>query len=176
MTVSKQQPGSFFFITGGARSGKSRYAQELALQWSQQPVYIATARAWDDEFKQRIKRHQQDRDERWTSLEEEKYISRLSLQNKVVVIDCVTLWLTNFFAGHKSDIDKCLSACKKEVDAWQQMTNRFIIVSNEIGMGIHAETPIGRRFTDLQGWINQYIAQKADSAVLMVSGLPLKLK
>jgi adenosylcobinamide kinase/adenosylcobinamide-phosphate guanylyltransferase len=169
-------PSGFVFITGGARSGKSRYAQELALQWSAQPVYIATARAWDDEFKQRIQRHREDRDERWTSLEEEKFISRLSLQNKVVVIDCITLWLTNFFADSGSDVDECLRQCKKEVDAWQQMNNRFIIVSNEIGMGIHAETAIGRRFTDLQGWMNQYIAQKADEVVLMVSGLPLKVK
>lgn len=171
MTQSSKR-GSFFFITGGARSGKSRYAQELALQWSPQPVYIATARAWDDEFKQRIKRHQQDRDERWTSLEEEKYISKLPLENKVIVIDCITLWLTNFFVDNKD----CLDACKQEVDAWQQMNNRFIIVSNEIGMGVHAETEVGRRFTDLQGWINQYIAQKAGEAVLMVSGLPLKIK
>ncbi len=172
----RRGPGSFFFITGGARSGKSRYAQELALQWSQQPVYIATARAWDDEFKQRIKRHQQDRDERWTSLEEEKYISKLSLENKVIVIDCITLWLTNFFVDHKSKIDDCLTACKQEVDAWLTMNNRFIIVSNEIGMGIHAETEAGRRFTDLQGWMNQYIAERAEEAVLMVSCIPLKIK
>lgn len=169
-------PGSFFFITGGARSGKSRHAQELALQWSRNPVYIATARAWDDEFKQRIQRHRQDRDERWTSLEEEKYISKLSLENKVVVIDCITLWLTNFFVDLKSDVDHCLEACKAEVDAWQQMNNSFIIVSNEIGMGIHAETATGRKFTDLQGWMNQYVAQKAVNAVLMVSGLAIKIK
>ena len=166
----------FFFITGGARSGKSRYAQELALQWSQQPVYVATARAWDENFRERIKRHQQDRDERWTSLEEEKFISRLSLQNQVVVIDCITLWLTNFFVDHKNNIDACLESCKQEVDAWQQMNTEFIIVSNEIGMGVHAETEIGRRFTDLQGWMNQYIAQKSNGVVLMVSGLPLTVK
>jgi adenosylcobinamide kinase/adenosylcobinamide-phosphate guanylyltransferase len=139
-------------------------------------VYIATARAWDDEFKQRIKRHQQDRDERWTSMEEEKYISKLSLENKVIVIDCITLWLTNFFVDHKSKIEDCLVDCKQEVGAWATMNNRFIIVSNEIGMGIHAETEVGRRFTDLQGWMNQYIAERAQEAVLMVSGIPLKIK
>src|ERR1700754_2431049 len=168
MTRNRIGPGNFFFITGGARSGKSRYAQELALQWSQSPVYIATARAWDDEFRQRIKRHQQDRDERWTAVEEEKYISRVSLDNKVVVIDCITLWLTNFFVDAKNNIDQCLADCKKEIDAWQKMNTEFIIVSNEIGMGIHAETEIGRKFTDLQGWVNQYIAQKSAGAVLMV--------
>jgi adenosylcobinamide kinase/adenosylcobinamide-phosphate guanylyltransferase len=172
----RRGPGSFFFITGGARSGKSRYAQALALQWSQSPVYVATARAWDDNFRERIKRHQQDRDERWTSVEEEKYISRVPLDNKVVVIDCITLWLTNFFVDAKNNIDQCLDDCKKEIDAWKKMNAEFIIVSNEIGMGIHAETEIGRRFTDLQGWINQYIAQQSDGAVLMVSGLPLTVK
>src|SRR5688572_16443930 len=167
---------SFLFITGGARSGKSRYAQQQALQRSDSPVYVATARAWDDNFRERIKRHQQDRDERWTSLEEEKFISRLSLENKVVVIDCITLWLTNFFVDHKNNIDQCLAACKEEIDAWKKMKTEFIIVSNEIGMGVHAETEIGRRFTDLQGWVNQYIAQRSDSAVLMISGLPLTVK
>lgn len=174
--IQSKGPGNIFFITGGARSGKSRYAQELALQWSPQPVYIATARAWDDNFRERIKRHREDRDERWTSIEEEKYISKLALTNKVVVIDCITLWLTNFFVDYKNDIDKCLSACKEEIDEWQKMNNEFIVVSNEIGMGVHAATEIGRQFTDLQGWINQYIALRSSGAVLMVSGLPLTLK
>ncbi len=172
----RRGPGSFTFITGGARSGKSRYAQQLALELSPQPVYVATARAWDDNFRERIRRHRQERDERWTSIEEEKYISRLSLQDKVVVIDCITLWLTNFFVDHKNNIDQCLAACKEEVDAWEKTGNRYIIVSNEIGMGVHADTEIGRRFTDLQGWINQYIAQKAETAVLMVSGIAVKIK
>ena len=98
-------------ITGGARSGKSRYAQELALQLSGNPVYVATARNWDGELNQRIQRHQKERDERWTSIEEEKNISSLGLENKVVVMDCVTLWLTNFFVDNKNDIDKCLEEC-----------------------------------------------------------------
>ena len=161
------------FITGGARSGKSRYAQELALQLSEHPVYVATARHWDDDFEQRIQRHKNDRDERWTTIEEEKHISRLFLAGKVVVVDCVTLWLTNFFTDDK---DNCLDACKQEIDALDTVNNTFIIVSNELGMGLHAETAVGRQFTDLQGWLNQYIAAKANKAVLMVSGIPLMLK
>lgn len=164
------------FITGGARSGKSRYAQELALQLSHSPVYVATARHWDADFEKRIQRHQQDRDERWTSVEEEKYISKLPLSKKVVVVDCVTLWLTNFFVDNKNDIDSCLADCKKEMDELAKKDNTYIIISNEIGMGVHAETEIGRKFTDLQGWINQYIAQKATRVVLMVSGIPVVIK
>lgn len=164
------------FITGGARSGKSRYAQELALQYSDRPVYVATARIWDEEFRQRIDRHRQERDERWTSMEEEKQLSRLPLEGRVAVIDCVTLWITNFFTDLRYDIDACLAACRQEIDALAMQDAVLIVISNEIGMGMHADTPAGRKFTDLQGWVNQYMAAKADQAIFMVSGIPLTLK
>lgn len=163
-------------ITGGARSGKSRQAQELALKLSNNPVYVATARQWDDEFRDRVRRHQQDRDERWTSIEEEKFLSRLNLKERTVVIDCVTLWITNFFVDLRYDIDACLTACKAEVEGLRGSDANIIIVTNEIGMGVHAETEIGRKFTDLQGWVNQYIASRADEVVLMVSGIAVRIK
>jgi len=163
------------YITGGVRSGKSRYAQEMALSLSEHPVYLATARKWDDDFKERIRHHQSDRDERWTSIEEEKYFSRLDLDDRVVVIDCVTLWLTNFFVDNGNDIQQCLSACEQEIMLLKQRPGVFIIISNEIGMGMHADTAIGRKFADLQGWTNQLIARQADEAIFMVSGRPLKL-
>jgi adenosylcobinamide kinase/adenosylcobinamide-phosphate guanylyltransferase len=172
----KADKARIVFITGGARSGKSRYAQELALQLSHSPVYVATARQWDSDFQQRIQRHQHDRDERWTSIEEEKNISRLDLVNKVAVIDCVTLWLTNFFIDNKYDIDQCLAECKQEILQLQQQAGTFIIISNEIGMGVHAETAIGRKFTDLQGWVNQHLAALADKVVFMVSGIAMEIK
>ncbi|AXY77227.1 bifunctional adenosylcobinamide kinase/adenosylcobinamide-phosphate guanylyltransferase [Paraflavitalea soli] len=175
MPINDQQPG-IIFITGGARSGKSRYAQDLALQLSSSPTYVATARQWDGDFQQRIKRHQDDRDERWTSVEQEKYISQLDLNDKVAVIDCVTLWLTNFFIDNKYDIDLCLAECKLEIQQLLEQTGTFIIISNEIGMGVHAETDIGRKFTDLQGWVNQYIAAEAHKVVFMVSGIPMVIK
>lgn len=163
-------------ITGGARSGKSRHAQELALQLSDQPVYMATARNWDSEFDRRIRRHRQERDERWTSIEEEKQISRPDIAGKVVVIDCITLWLTNYFVDHKNEVDKCLAEARQEIDRLLQHEGQFILITNEIGMGVHADTEVGRKFTDLQGWINQYIAQKADQVILMVSGIPVTIK
>jgi len=171
-----QQRPRLIFITGGARSGKSRHAQELALQWSDNPVYVATARQFDEEFKQRVRRHQQERDHRWTSLEEEKYLSRLDLAGKVVVIDCITLWLTNFFIDLRYDVDACLEACREEIDTLCRQNALLLIVSNEIGMGVHAETEMGRKFTDLQGWMNQYIASRAATVLLMVSGIPLTVK
>jgi adenosylcobinamide kinase/adenosylcobinamide-phosphate guanylyltransferase len=164
------------FITGGARSGKSRYAQQLALSRSGSPVYVATARIWDAEFRQRVDRHQQDRDGRWTLLEEEKCLSRLPLAGKVAVIDCITLWITNFFSDLKYDVEACLAACEEEIGGLLRQDTQLIVISNEIGMGLHAETISGRKFTDLQGWINQSLAAKADEVIFMVSGLPLKVK
>jgi len=175
MVQDNTRPG-IIFITGGARSGKSRYAQELALSLSDAPVYLATARHWDDDFEKRIQRHQSERDQRWTSIEAEKHISQMQLTGKVVVVDCVTLWLTNFFTDTKCDIDSSLQQGKEEIDALDTNSTTFIIISNEIGMGMHADTEAGRKFTDLQGWMNQYIAQKANKVIFMVSGLPLSIK
>ena len=84
-------------ITGGQRSGKSRYAEELALSLADNPVYVATAHVWDEEFRERVRRHQERRGPQWTNIEEEKFLSRHDLTGRVAVIDCVTLWLTNFF-------------------------------------------------------------------------------
>nr|WP_315825031.1 bifunctional adenosylcobinamide kinase/adenosylcobinamide-phosphate guanylyltransferase [Paraflavitalea speifideiaquila] len=109
-------------------------------------------------------------------MEEEKQLSKLDLNDKVAVIDCVTLWLTNFFVDNKYDIDQCLAECKQEIQQLMQQSGTFIIISNEIGMGVHAETAIGRKFTDLQGWMNQYLAAQARKVVFMVSGIPMEIK
>ena len=165
-----------WYITGGERSGKSRYAQELALQHSATPLYIATSRIWDDDFKNRVNRHISERDERWTTVEEEKQISKINLEGKVAVMDCVTLWLTNFYTDTKYDLEKSLQEAKAEFDKMSETKGTLIIISNELGMGVHAETHIGRKFVELQGWMNQYIAAKADKAFLMISGIPVQLK
>ncbi|KQO33000.1 adenosylcobinamide kinase/adenosylcobinamide phosphate guanyltransferase [Flavobacterium sp. Leaf82] len=166
-----------YLITGGERSGKSSYAQNLALQLSGSPIYVATARKWDADFENRIDRHQKERDERWNNIEEEKYLSKIDFTQKVALIDCVTLWLTNFFTDHKYDVTLSLEEAKKEFLAIANQENAtLIIVTNEIGMGVHAETHIGRKFTELQGWMNQFLASNADEVVLMVSGIPVKIK
>jgi adenosylcobinamide kinase/adenosylcobinamide-phosphate guanylyltransferase len=165
-----------YYVTGGERSGKSKYGQELALKLSSHPIYLATARVWDEDFKMRIERHKQDRDERWENLEEEKYISRFNLDGKTVLLDCITLWLTNFYADNSYDADKALAEAKTEFDKFILQQADFIIISNELGMSLHADTQQGRKFVEMQGLMNQYIASKADNAVLMVSGLPIKLK
>ncbi len=162
-------------ITGGARSGKSRYAEELALSLSPNPVYVATAHVWDDEFRERVKKHQERRGPEWTNIEEEKLLSRHDLTGRVAVIDCITLWCTNYFF-ELQEVDKALDALKAEFDEFTAKDATYIFVTNEIGMGGVSENAVQRKFTDLQGWMNQYVASKADEVILMVSGLPLELK
>ena len=162
-------------ITGGQRSGKSRQAEELALSLSPNPVYVATAHIWDDEFRERVRRHQERRGPQWTNIEEEKYLSRHHLEGRVVVIDCVTLWLTNFFFDG-ADVDATLEAVQQEFDRFTTPDATYIFVTNEIGSGGISENALQRKFTDLEGWMNQYVAAKADEVVLMVSGIAVKIK
>lgn len=170
-------------ITGGQRSGKSLTAERMALSLSPTPVYMATAHTWDDEFKHRIARHQERRGPCWTNIEEEKTLSKHLLYNKVVVVDCITLWCTNFFydASNDSsstlpDVDKTLEELKAEFDKLTAQEATFIFVTNEIGSGGVSNNALQRRFTDLQGWMNQYVAAKADEVYLMVSGIAVKIK
>ncbi len=165
-----------YYITGGERSGKSSYAQALALSFSNTPKYIATSRHWGGDHTERIDRHKADRDHRWRSVEEEKHISQVIDKDDVVVIDCVTLWLTNFYVDTKNNVQECLKLAKSEFDKLITINASIIIISNEIGMGVHAQTEVGRKFTELQGWVNQYIAKHADKATFMVSGIPMPLK
>lgn len=162
-------------ITGGQRSGKSSQAERLALSLSDNPAYVATAHVWDDEFRERVRRHQERRGPQWTNIEEEKYLSRHDLTGRVAVIDCVTLWLTNFFFENQ-DVDATLQAVKEEFDRFTAQDATFIIVTNEIGSGGVSVDAVQRRFTDLQGWMNQYIASRADEVILMVAGIPLRVK
>ena len=163
-------------ITGGQRSGKSEQAEALALSLSTNPVYLATAHVWDDEFRERVRRHQERRGSDWTNIEEEMYLSRHDLTGRVVLIDCITLWLTNWLTINNVDVDAILAEAKREFDAFTQHDATYIFVTNEIGLGGVSDNAIQRRFTDLQGWMNQYIASKADEVILMVSGIPVKIK
>ncbi len=168
--------GKIILITGGQRSGKSSYAQTMALQLAPNPVYLATSRIWDEEHQQRIERHQADRGPEWTNIEEEKQLSKHQLEGRVVLIDCVTLWLTNFFFDNNSHIERSLNEAKAEFEQFTKQDATLIFVTNEIGLGGMPENPVQRKFTDLQGWMNQHIATQAHEVVLMVSGIPVKVK
>ena len=164
------------FITGGARSGKSSYAQQLAVSQSENPVYLATARVWDEDFRQRIERHQNDRGPHWINIEQEKELSVCDVGGKTVLLDCITLWLTNIFFDNQFDADRSLEEAKTEWNRFVQKEMNLIVVSNELGMGVHPVEESARKFADLQGWMNQYIAQQASGVFLMISGIPVKIK
>lgn len=163
-------------ITGGQRSGKSSFAEKMALSLSDNPIYIATSRVWDEGYLERIKRHQADRGDEWTNIEEEKNLSQHDVTGKIVLIDCVTLWTTNYFYDMKADVDAVLTAVKKEFDLFTQQDAHFIFVTNEIGLGGTPENDLQRKFTDLLGWVNQYIGKKADEVYLTVCSIPMKIK
>jgi len=163
-------------ITGGQRSGKSTYAQRLALSLSPVPVYLATSAVWDEEHRQRIERHKRDRGPEWTNIEELKEIQNIDVQGRVVVIDCVTLWCTNFFTESNGDVEFSLQSVTERFDRFTEQDARFIFVSNETGMGGTSGNDLQRRFTDLTGWVNQYIASRSDEVILMVSGIAVKVK
>ena len=162
-------------ITGGQRSGKSEYAERLALSLAENPVYMATAHVWDDEFSERVRRHQERRGPQWTNIEEERQLSRHDVRDRVVLVDCMTLWLTNLFFDTE-DARQALQTAQEEFDRFTRQNATFIFVTNEIGLGGVSENAIQRHFTDLQGWMNQYIAQKADEVTLMVSGIAVNIK
>ena len=163
-------------VTGGQRSGKSSYAQKRALSIAPNPVYLATAHVWDEEFRKRVERHQQDRGPEWTNIEEEKYLSKHDVSGRVVVIDCVTLWGTNFFFANDSDVETSLQQLKEEFLRFTNQSACFLFVTNELGMGGVSVDEVQRKFTDLQGWLNQFIASQADEVILMVSGIAVPIK
>ena len=163
-------------ITGGARSGKSSFAMKLAKQKTEAPVYLATARLWDDDFRQRIQKHRDDRGPEWTTIEKDIQIDKVNTEGKTVVLDCITLWLTNIFHDNNFDADKSLV---QAIKIWGLMLKKectLIVVTNELGMGIHAPDETSRKFTDLQGFMNQHIASLSNEVFLMVSGIPTKIK
>lgn len=164
------------YITGGQRSGKSSFAQRMAEELSATPTYLATAKCWDEEFERRIERHKAARGEHWKSIEEQRYISRLELDGEVVLMDCVTLWLTNIFCDCEYDTQRALDVAKQEWDRFVERDFELIVVSNEIGMGVIPMDSSTRAFVDLQGWMNQHIAASADEVYTMISGIALKIK
>lgn len=164
------------FVTGGQRSGKSAFAQSLAESLSDHRVYLATARHWDADFHKRIRLHQEARGEGWETLEEEKYLSRHDLSGKVILLDCITLWLTNIYHDNEYKMQPSLSEAKEEWNKFIEQDFTLIVVSNEIGMGMHAMDESTRHFADMHGWINQHVASSADEVYLTVSGIPVKIK
>ena len=163
-------------ITGGQRSGKSTYAEQMALRLSPIPVYLATARIWDEEFRRRVQIHQERRGPEWTNIEENKELSRHQLPGRTILIDCVTLWCTNFFFDLEGDVSRSLEAVKEEFDRFTAQDATFIFVTNEIGLGIVPDNKLARYFRDIAGRVNRTVATEADKLYLTISGVTIELK
>ncbi|MGO9135696.1 MAG: bifunctional adenosylcobinamide kinase/adenosylcobinamide-phosphate guanylyltransferase [Methylovirgula sp.] len=163
-------------ILGGARSGKSSYAQKLAEESGKAPTLIATAWAGDAEMTERIAKHRSDRGDHWQLVEEQihlvEVLRRDSAADRVIVVDCLTLWLTNLLLGSQ-DVDAHGTAL---ADCIAELAGPVIFVSNEIGLGIVPDSELGRAFRDAQGKINQKLATACEAVLFMAAGLPLQLK
>lgn len=165
-------------ILGGVKSGKSRFAEQLAIQQEQPVVYLATAQAWDDEMRERIRNHQQQRPTHWQTVEAPLYLAQ-ALQthdtpNHTLLVDCLTLWLTQLLCHDNPAL------LAQELNAFQTLLPKLkaniILVSNETNLGITPMDALSRRFCDTAGKLHQTLAPVMDSVVLTVAGLPLYLK
>jgi adenosylcobinamide kinase / adenosylcobinamide-phosphate guanylyltransferase len=164
-------------VLGGARSGKSRYAEVQAAALGCSKLYLATAEAFDDEMRARIARHRADRaQDHWVNIEEPlELVARLSVEarpDRVVLVDCLTLWLNNLLHVERDEAQECA----KLVACLPYLAGPVIFVSNEVGLGLVPSTPLGRRFRDAQGRLNQMMAASVPRAVFIAAGLPLILK
>lgn len=177
--------GRVIFITGGARSGKSSFALKEATRFGGKKVYIATAEPLDEEMKDRIERHKKERGEDWIAIEEPLKISELIKELKgkydMLLLDCLTLWLSNLMLAGKElsgEIEEFITTLKdfKNPSSFSLQPSALFIVSNEIGMGVVPENELARRFRDLAGMTNQKVAKIADEVYLVISGIPVKIK
>ncbi|MDI6703666.1 MAG: bifunctional adenosylcobinamide kinase/adenosylcobinamide-phosphate guanylyltransferase [bacterium] len=171
--------GRLIFITGGARSGKSAYAVELAKGISQEVTFIATCIPKDQEMKERIELHRKERPSNWKTIEEGKDVASILLETeplcKVVIIDCLTFLISNLLLMNK-DEDYIKDGILRIVDVISHAKYTTIVVSNEVGFGIVPKNRLGRRFRDIVGIANQIIARSSHQVYLMISGIPIKLK
>lgn len=186
------------FITGGARSGKSAFALKEAAKFSGRKAFIATAEALDEEMKERIEKHKKQRGNDWDTYEEPvkiaNVINKIGEQYNVIIIDCLTLWLSNLMHNNLKIMDEINDLVNVLGDVGEttlavahnaEMTNKragtspattIYIVSNEVGMGIVPENEMARKFRDMAGFLNQKIAEIADEVYIMIAGIPLKIK
>ncbi len=167
------------FISGGARSGKSRLAERIAEGFGAPLCYIATALAGDGEMAGRIAAHRARRGEKWHTVEEPiallEAVRAADGRYRAVLVDCVTLWLTNLLLAHE-DADRALLEVRELAGLLAESTTPCILVSNEVGMGIVPDNTLARTFRDLAGRANEALAAAADEAYVTISGIPLRLK
>jgi adenosylcobinamide kinase / adenosylcobinamide-phosphate guanylyltransferase len=179
LTMQETRQGSVTLVLGGVRSGKSRYAQQLAEQASR-VVFVATAKITDDEMRAKIERHREDRPKDWLTVEEPLELAKVLVEHEmdceVIVVDCLTIFAANLMEAVGEDNSAFEGRVEALCAALKAIQCNIVVVSNEVGSGVHPSHALGRRYRDLLGEINQRIARIADDVVLMVAGLPLALK
>lgn len=165
-------------ILGGARSGKSRLAEQTALAYEMPVTYIATAQAWDEEMAERIEHHQAQRPAEWALAEEPLYLAdrlkQLDQAGRVILVDCLTLWMSNLLMQDNAQMQ--IDECAKLLNVLPELKSEIILVSNETGLGVVPMGQISRRFVDESGRLHQQLGQIADRAVFCVAGFPMILK
>ena len=173
--MSKTNPPRATLVLGGARSGKSSYAQRMILGATKsRPLYIATAQALDDEMAERIGRHRADRGTSWDTIEEPLDLAGALAANngRAIMVDCLTLWLSNLL-----HVEKDISSERDRLVATvADIAGPVVLIANEVGLGIVPDNALARRFRDEAGWLNQALAQICDRVIFMAAGLPLVMK
>jgi len=173
-------PFRLSLILGGARSGKSRYGLGLAAPFTAPRLFVATCEPRDAEMEARIEAHQRERGSEWTSLEVPLQLTAaLSAAQErygVILVDCLTMWVSNLLHTEDASPGSIQTACEHLVETVAQTATPTILVSNEVGFGIVPDNPLARQFRDQAGWLHQRLAQVADLVVLMVAGVPLLIK
>jgi len=167
------------FVTGGCRSGKSRFALDWTNRHFSKKLYLATCEVLDEEMARRVEMHKKIRGPEWQTIEEPldvvKKIKQYENEVEVILFDCITLWVSNLMMKC-DDEQKIMDQVERLLETVKRTPSSFILVSNEVGMGIVPADPLGRRFRDIAGWVNQKIAESVDTVVFMVSGIPIFLK
>lgn len=172
------------FITGGARSGKSTFAEKRAGEFGAHLGYLATAQTLDSEMDERVRRHRERRGAAWCTIEEPlllpEALERCDGKYQAILVDCLTLWLSNLLLTYEAAGEKCEERIQADLQrlksTLQGMTTPVILVSNEVGMGIVPDNSLARMFRDIAGAANQTLAATADEVHVVISGIPLKLK
>jgi len=168
------------FVTGGARSGKSDFAQDLAEKLEGKRLFLATAQAFDEEMSHRIQKHREQRGNRWDTLEEPIHLGR-ALRSVVgsyatILIDCLTLWMSNLLLEYPDQDEKILEIMDDFFSSIDEFKGTIVIVSNEVGMGIVPDNKLARQYRDQLGFLNQRIARRADEVYALLSGIPVRIK
>lgn len=167
-------------VLGGARSGKSSFALDLCNKLEGKYFFIATAQAFDGEMEDRIKRHQEERGNEWKTIEETvsicERIKKIDSDDTIILVDCLTLWLSNLYMKYESDVERVYDDIEKLISTASKIKGRLVLVSNEVGMGIVPENKLARLYRDASGAMNKKIAEKSYKVVINFAGLPVVLK